>query len=148
MRYYNLKLLGLLISSVVFIIGLAASATAVSIPAGIVAAVLFIAVLAAQPAIGRSNAALIKTHYDAYEAALKGAQTAAATDLQGADPATVKAVTDKLIAAGKYMGSNPAWSNSRTIITARDLANWYIAGKRVAEEASALIAAYKQSRQS
>ena len=148
MRYYNLKLIGLLISFVVFTIGLATSVNAVAIPAGIVAAVLFISVVAAQGAIGRANAAYIKVHYDAYAAALKAAQTAAATDLQGADPATVAAVTNKLIEAGKYMGSNPAWRNSRTIITASDLGRWYIEGKRVSEEASALIASYKNSRQS
>lgn len=148
MRYYNLKVLGLIIAFVVFIGALAAHLHAVAVPAGIVGALLFVSVLSAQGAINRANSAMIKTHYDAFIEALTAAQTAAARDLQGADSATVEAVTAKLMEAGQYRGSNPAWRNTRRIITATDIANWYDEGKVAAEAASALISAYKNSRQS
>jgi hypothetical protein len=147
MRYYNLKVLALLISFFVGTVAIAAHFYLIAISSGVVGVVLLISVISVQGEIARANSAFIKKSYDAFEASLRTAQASAARDLQGADEATVNAVTAKLVEAGKYMGSNPVWRTSRRIITSSDIAGWYDEGKKVADAALALIEAYKKSRQ-
>ncbi len=147
MRYYNLRVLALMISFLVTIVAMAAQIDLVAIISGVVGVILLVSVISVQGQIARANSAFLKKSYDAFDASLRTAQASAARDLQGADEATVNAVTAKLVEAGKYMGSNPAWRTSRRIITASDIACWYDEGKKVADEALALIEAYKKSRQ-
>lgn len=147
MRYHNLMVIGLMLSTLGATIAFGANATIIAIACSVVALVLFVTTVISQKALNKASSAAIKRQYDAFVSALNRAQESFGRDLQGADEATVKAVADKLIEAGRHMGSNPSWSNTRRIITTSDVVQWYANGQAAADAALALIDEYKKSRQ-
>ncbi|MDZ4832861.1 MAG: hypothetical protein SGJ27_03580 [Candidatus Melainabacteria bacterium] len=148
MRNYNLKLSAMAVTSIVAVLALANHAMLLAVTSGVIAVCLLVNLVFAQREIGKSNSDAISQHYDAFVKALNAAQTSAVRKLQGADDATVNAVVAKLIEAGTYMGSNPDWRNTRRIVGAGDILEWYADGKAAAEAALALVDSYAKTRQS
>lgn len=148
MRYHNLMVAGLMLSGLGALVAFNFNATLIAIPCSVVALGLFVTALISQNRLNKASSAAIRRQYDAFTSALSTAQEAYGRDLQGADAATVKAIADKLIEAGRHKGSNPAWTSTRRIITTADVVQWYKDGETAANEALALIEAFKKSRKS
>lgn len=136
---YNVKLLALIASAIVFVVGFATSTTAVTVIGAVGFVGMFFFTFRHMKQIEAADRAVIEARYAELKSSLATTQALAISKLGTADAMLVASVNEKLADAASHLSSNPAWSNTRRIITSADVIAWYEAGIAKVGEAKKMI---------
>lgn len=136
---YNAKLLLLIASAIVFVVGFATSTTVATVAGAVGFVGMFLFTFQHMKQIEAADRAVIEARYAELKSSLATTQALAVSKLGTADQALVTSVNEKLADAASHLASNPAWRNTRRIITSGDVIAWYEAGIAKVGEARKMI---------